>query len=82
MLVSMKAAEPVIQGKDATVRFGVQAGPRFEIRGVDMTTICPCLLAQRREAERRGILDFNASVQVASDVALPIRAQKYRIHRG
>jgi outer membrane protein assembly factor BamA len=61
--------ETAIHGKDATVRFELQSGPRFQVHGVDMTKVCPCLIAQRREAERRGVLDFTAAIHVEREGA-------------
>jgi Surface antigen variable number repeat len=48
----------------STVRIHVDAGPRFRVNGIDLPTICPCLMAQRRDAERKGILDFTPSLHV------------------
>jgi hypothetical protein len=47
-----------IRGRDATVNFAVTRGDFH--RTVDMKALCTCLFDQRREAESRGILDFNA----------------------
>jgi hypothetical protein len=47
-----------IQGKEAHVNFAVTRGD-FS-RPLDMKSICNCLFDQRREAEKKGILEFNA----------------------
>jgi len=60
----ISAGDAAIDGKNATVRIHVDAGPRFQVRGLDLTKLCPCLMAQRRDAERRGILDFTPSLRV------------------
>ena len=63
----VSAADTIIQGKDATVNIAIDAGPRYQVHGVDLTRLCPCLLAQRRASERRGILDFSAKLQVVRE---------------
>jgi outer membrane protein assembly factor BamA len=83
------AAEPVIQGKDAIVRIEVDSGPRYQVRGVDLNKLCSCMLAQRRDAERQGILDFNAAIHVEREGVEPIAnvttkvelGQPFRVHR-
>jgi hypothetical protein len=47
-----------IRGKDAIVNFSVDRGELH--KPIDMKAMCSCLFDQRREAERKGILDFNA----------------------
>lgn len=49
-----------IRGKDATVNFAVARGDFH--RPLEMKALCGCLFDQRREAERKGILDFSASL--------------------
>jgi outer membrane protein insertion porin family len=46
--------------KHATVNFNVVKGQFYH--KLDMPTICGCLFKERREAERQGILDFQASI--------------------
>jgi len=46
--------------KEVLARFEVARGP-FR-RPIDTAPLCACLLRQRRDAERRGILEFNASL--------------------
>jgi hypothetical protein len=73
---------------DATVRIHAEAGPRFEVHGTNLAKLCPCLMAQRREAERRGILDFTPTLRVerrgeaAADVETKVElGEPYRVRR-
>jgi len=47
-----------IKGKDAFVNFSVTKGDFHH--PLDMKAVCGCLMDQRRDAEKKGILDFNA----------------------
>ena len=47
-----------IRGKVARVNFAVEKGAFH--RSLDLKAICSCLFDQRREAERKGVLDFGA----------------------
>jgi outer membrane protein insertion porin family len=76
------AAEPVVQGKDTTVRIDVESGPRYQVRGADLTNLCACMLARRRDAERRGILDFTAAIHVEHNGAQPIAAVTAKVELG
>jgi hypothetical protein len=49
-----------VRGKNAMLNFDVVRG-NFH-RPIDLKAICGCLFRQRREAERKGIVDFNASL--------------------
>jgi outer membrane protein insertion porin family len=49
--------------KDAEVTFFVRSGPRYET-SQPIPEVCSSLLAQRRDAERHGILDFAATLHV------------------
>ena len=64
------ADEPEIRGKDAAVRIGIEAGPRYA-GAPDPRSLCSCLFAERREAERTGVLDFtpHLDVQLADGAA-------------
>ena len=71
-----------------TVRIHAEAGPRFQVHGVDLTKLCPCLLSQRRAAERQGILDFTPTLQVrregesVAEAATKVElGQPYRVRR-
>jgi hypothetical protein len=44
--------------KEVTVNYSVDRGDFF--RPVDMKAVCGCLFEKRREAEKKGILDFSA----------------------
>jgi outer membrane protein insertion porin family len=56
---------PLVQrdGKDARVVFSIDAGPKHPAPD----GLCGRLSAERRESERRGILDFTASADVDSE---------------
>src|SRR4029078_3119655 len=49
-----------VKGKYAMVNFDVVRGSFH--RPLDMKVLCGCLFTQRREAERKGIVDFSASL--------------------
>src|SRR5712692_4958508 len=55
-----------IHGRDARIRVVVQSGPLYRVRNSPwpIHDLCPCLFASRREAERQGVLDFSASLNV------------------
>lgn len=57
------ADEPDIRGRDAAVRIGIEAGPRYQ-GAPDPRSLCLCLFAERREAERSGVLDFTPRLEV------------------
>jgi hypothetical protein len=46
-----------IHGKEAAVRIRAEAGPLYELKQRPCD-LCAALFRARREAERRGILDF------------------------
>ena len=50
-----------LHGKDAEVTFFVRSGQRYET-SEPIPQVCSSLLAQRRDAERQGILDFAATL--------------------
>jgi len=49
--------------KDAVITFFARPGPHYET-SEPIPQVCSSLLAQRREAQRQGILDFAATLQV------------------
>lgn len=79
---TVAADAPSIEGKNATVRFEVNAGPRYRVEGVDLRQLCPCLLAQRRESERRGVLDFTAAIHVQREGSGPEARVETHIEEG
>ncbi len=79
---SVSANDAAIEGKDATVSLEVHAGPQFQVRGVEMAKLCPCLIAQRRAAERQGILDFNAALHVDREGSQPIADASTKVELG
>ena len=52
-----------LREKAAAVTFFVRSGPRYET-SQPIPAVCSSLLAQRRDAERLGILDFTATLHV------------------
>jgi Surface antigen variable number repeat len=50
-----------LHGKDAEITFFVRSGLRYET-SEPIPQVCSCLLAQRRDTERQGILDFTATL--------------------
>jgi hypothetical protein len=60
---TVRVDDTEINGHHASVTFFVRSGPRYETRE-SMPQICSSLLAQRRDAERQGILDFSATLAV------------------
>ena len=52
-----------LREKDADVTFFVRSGPRYET-SEPIPQVCSSLLAQRRDDERRGIIDFAATLHV------------------
>ncbi len=59
---NVRLGDAEIFGKAATVNILVQSGPQY--RDGSTANLCSCLLAARRDAERRGILDFSATLDV------------------
>ncbi len=58
----VRLVETEILGKTAKVHIVVQSGPQYRDSGT--ADLCSCLLQERRNAERKGILDFSASLDV------------------
>jgi outer membrane protein assembly factor BamA len=67
-----------IKGKDALVHFEVARGAFH--RAIDTRTLCACLFRQRRDAERRGILEFSASLDASGVPAVQL-GQPYTVGR-
>lgn len=59
---SVRWRDTDFNGNDASVRIDVQPGPHY--RAPEQASLCSEFLAERREAERAGILDFSARVSV------------------
>jgi outer membrane protein assembly factor BamA len=51
------------RGQEVLAHFEVARGPFH--RAIDTSALCTCLLRRRRDAERRGILEFNASLDAS-----------------
>jgi hypothetical protein len=74
--------------REGRLGFEIHSGPRYEVRNMDYAHLCPCLMSQRREAEREGVLDFNPMIHVertgagTADVTTEIeRGQPFRVGR-
>ncbi len=59
---NVRLGDTEIVGKAAKVKILVQSGPQYRDSGT--AELCSCLLAARRDAERKGILDFFATLDV------------------
>lgn len=83
-----------IDGRDATIRIFVDSGPMYTVQNqwgkhqLWSRDLCSCLFKQRREAEKSGILDFQAHVQVqpkddhSADLAIKVEeGRPYRVGR-
>jgi outer membrane protein insertion porin family len=91
---TVSAPETEVRGKDAAVAFHIAAGPRYTAGKLDIANawkpaaVCSALFAERREAERRGVLDFPVRMKVdpvrpgIADIATSIEPGKaYRVGR-
>jgi len=67
-----------ISGKTAKLNILVQSGPQYQNAGT--ANLCSCLMAARRDAERRGILDFSATLD-ATLTAQVAEGPSYRVGR-
>ena len=67
-----------IRDKEAHVNFAVNRGTYYH--PIDTKTICGCLFQQRREAEKRGIVDFSASMDQSGVPAVQL-GKPYRVGR-
>ena len=64
---SVRLEQTEIQGKETQLTFRIASGPLYQVRNSPLgADLCSCLLAARRDAEREGILDFNATLNVES----------------
>jgi len=71
---SVRSGAPEIKERAARVRFDIHSGPRYRISNlrvagaetdqVRAANLCSCLLTARRDAERKGVLDFSASLNI------------------
>jgi outer membrane protein insertion porin family len=60
---SVRVDNTELHDKQADVTFFVRSGPRYETNE-PIPQVCSSLLAQRRDAERHGIIDFAAALHV------------------
>jgi hypothetical protein len=91
---SVELRDTEIQRRAAKVSIEVNAGPRYQIgeRTVAGTSVafrgdlCTCLFAARREAQRRGVLDFDVRLDIrrthAAPGALPVADLAASIEEG
>jgi outer membrane protein assembly factor BamA len=79
-----------IEGEHAIVRIVVTAGARYHLRSTSMEQLCLELLADRREAQREGVLDFSPSLKIEDAEGQPYavvastsvdRGPSYRVGR-
>jgi outer membrane protein insertion porin family len=70
-----------VSGRDARIRILVESGPLYRVRQWPIRELCSCLFAARREAERQGILDFTARLQVQPYDLQIDRGRPYRVRR-
>ena len=69
-----------IHGKEAAVRIRAEAGPLYELKQRPCD-LCAALFRARREAERRGILDFSATLNVERETTTIDRGNPIRVGR-
>ena len=75
---SVRLGDVEVNGRDAKLNVLVQSGPRYPNSGT--VNLCPCLMAARRDAERRGILDFSATLD-ATLTAHVVEGLPYHVGR-
>jgi len=75
---TVRLGDVEINGQAAKLNILVQSGPRYPNFGT--ADLCSCLLAARRDAERRGILDFSATLD-ATLTAHAAKGTPYRVGR-
>ena len=75
---NVRLGDVEINGKAAKLDILVQSGPRYPNSGT--TNLCSCLIAERRDAERRGVLDFSATLD-ATLTAHITEGAPYRVGR-
>src|SRR5215472_11898207 len=74
-------------GADMRIVISANAGPHYALRGFSTPELCSCMLAERRQAEQQGTIDFSArlAVQLAGGQATTSlgveRGPVYRVER-
>jgi len=83
---SVRVDETAIEDKDARVDFRIDSGPAYHVPGP--SNVCAVAFAARRHAEREGVLDFSATLNVhregdsVIDTSLDFhRGHAYRVAR-
>jgi outer membrane protein insertion porin family len=68
---SVRLDDVKIDNNEARVRIAAEAGPKYQVRQLDIEgaltpdrDLCSRLFAAKRESERKGILDFAATVRI------------------
>lgn len=67
-----------IHGNEASLRIAADGGPKYQVRDLEIegaptppANLCSRLIQVRREAEKQGILDFAATLRVATPASEP-----------
>jgi len=76
----VRAQQPEWQSGNAVVHISIDAGARYDVRN---PISCPALLAQRREAQHEGILDFDVRAELRDGELETnvVRGPAYRVGR-
>jgi outer membrane protein insertion porin family len=69
---TVRAGDPIIHGKDARLQLVVDSGPRYLVRSTpgampvpfDSRAFCTSLIRDRGAAQRTGVLDYSATLNV------------------
>lgn len=78
---SARLADVAVSGAGARLTISVQSGPHSDADEIQMREICSRMLAERRNAERQGILDFSVSLHGPDLKPEIYRGQAYRVSR-
>jgi len=77
---NVRLGDVEINGKAAKLNILVQSGPRYPNSGT--VNLCSCLMAARRDAEWKGVLEFSATVDVLPTLTTHIEeGPAYRVGR-
>lgn len=76
---TVRVDDAAIEGKDARVNFRIESGTAYHVPGP--ANVCAVAFTARREAERQGILDFSAMLNVQRD-GNDVVSTSLDFHRG
>jgi hypothetical protein len=76
---AIRVDDTSVEDKYARVRIAIESGPHYD--GLNATALCSGLMAQRREAQRKGILEFAATLSVPSLEVVTDLGKPYRVRR-